>query len=394
MTTATPIDRLRAALLADEAAQLRLAPLADTATFLDAITAYAAELGLPITRDAFAAGLARAATPQMEQELPALRLAEAPPRHWLPVELKPYQGAIVIEWLHFAGLPLTDPFFEETWRKVRLLPFNRLMRTATPLSAIEPFVEAPPPDGLVFHMSRCGSTLVGQMLGAAPDHIVLAEPPVLDTVIQLVGLGQVSPAAIRAMAGALTRDRGGDARHRFIKLDAWHALVLPLLRGIWPGTPWTFLYRDPVEVLVSQQRRPGMHCRPGVLPLEAYGVDPAEGAAAEDYPAWILGQICSAAADAVDGDCLLLNYDQLPAALTDALLPHFGVAPDAASLDKIVAAGGRYSKAPGQAFTGDSAAKQREASPALRAAAAPLLATHARIEELRLAAKTPSEPVA
>ncbi|MBL8649781.1 MAG: hypothetical protein JNL35_05185 [Sphingopyxis sp.] len=390
MTIATPIDRLRAALLADEAAQLRLAPIADTAAFLDAIAAYAAGLGLPITRDAFAAGLARAATPQMMQELPALRLADAPPRQWLPVELKDFQGTIVVEWLHFAGLPLTDPFFDDTWRKVQILPFNRLMRCATPLAAIDAFADAPAPDGLVFHMSRCGSTLAGQMLGADPGHIVAAEPPVVDTVIQLVGMGHLPPSTIHAMAAAVMRDRLGQARHRFIKVDAWHALVLPLLRGVWPDTPWTFLYRDPVEVLVSQQRRPGMHCRPGVLPLQAYGVDPAEGAAADDYAAWILGRICTGALAGIDDACLLVNYDQLPAALTDAILPHFGVAPGAAALERIAAAGQRYSKAPDRAFTGDSDAKQRAASPELRAAAAPLLATYAQLEERRLAAHAES----
>ena len=394
MTTATPIDLLRAALLADEAAQLGLAPIADTAVFLDAITAYAVGLGLPIARDAFAAGLARAATPQMLRELPALRLTDAPPRHWLPVELKDFQGAIVVEWLHFAGLPLTDPFFDDTWRKAQILPFNRLMRCATPLSALEPFADAPAPDGLVYHMSRCGSTLAGQMLGAAPGHIVVAEPPVLDTMIQLVGRGTLPPVMIRAMAGALTRDRDGQARHRFLKLDAWHCFVLPLLRRVWPDTPWTFLYRDPVEVLVSQQRRPGMHCRPGVLPLDAYGIDAAEGAASDHYAAWILDRICRSAVDAIDEDCLPLNYDQLPGALTDALLPHFGVGPDAAAFEQIVAAGGRYSKAPTQVFTGDSEAKQREASPELRAAAAPLLATYARLEERRIAATAPSESMA
>ncbi|HMO76236.1 MAG TPA: hypothetical protein PKD99_10960 [Sphingopyxis sp.] len=383
MTTATPIERLRAALLADEAAQLRLAPLADAGAFLDAIAAHAAALGLPISREIFAAGLARAATPQMRQQLPALILTEAPPRHWLPVDLKRHQGQILVEWEHFAGLPLTDPFFEETMRRVRSLPFNALMRIATPLAALEPFAAAPAPDGLVFHMSRCGSTLVGQMLGAIPEHIVVAEPPALDTMIRLAGRGQVPPAMVRAMAGALTRDRSGMTRHRFVKLDAWHAFVLPMLRGVWPDTPWTFLYRDPVEVLVSQHRRPGLHCRPGVLPLDAYGVDAS--AASGDYAAWILDGICRAALGAIDDRCLPLDYRQLPDALIDAMLPHFGVVPDAAELERIRAAGGRYSKAPGRAFTGDSEAKQQAASPALRAAAAPLLATYARLQEKRQA---------
>lgn len=385
MTMTAPIDRLRAALLADEAAQLNLASLADTGMFLDAITAYAARTGVAIGRETFAVGLARAATPQADLQLPALRLAAAPPRQWLPVELKRHDGAIVVEWLHFAGAPLTDSFFEETIRRVRARPFNRLMRCATPLSALEAFSDAPTPDGLVFHMSRCGSTLVGQMLAAVPDHVVVSEPPILDTMIQLAGRAAVSPLMVRAMAGALTRDRSDGVRHRFIKLDAWHAFALPMLRAIWPETPWIFLYRDPIEVLVSQRRRPGMHVRPGVLPLEAYGIDPADAVGAGDYAIWILDRICNAALEAVDDACLLVNYRQLPGALTEGILPHFRVMPDADARAAIDAAGGRYSKAPGQIFTGDSEMKQREASDDLRGAAAALITTFNRIEAKRAA---------
>jgi hypothetical protein len=36
------------------------------------------------------------------------------------------------------------------------------------------------PDGFVFHMSRCGSTLVAQMLAVVPDHVVVSEAEPLD----------------------------------------------------------------------------------------------------------------------------------------------------------------------------------------------------------------------
>lgn len=383
MSEPPPIDRLRAALLADEAAQLALAPLDDLGAFLDAIAAYASGLGLPLSREAFAVGLARAATPQADLALPALRTTNAPPRHWLPVELKRHQGQVVVEWLHFAGQPLSESFFEESVRRVRTLPFNRLMRCATPLSALDEFADAPPPDGLVFHMSRCGSTLVGQMLGAVPENIVLSEPPLLDTMIRLAGRGSVRPDAIAKLAGALTRSRDDRAAHRFIKLDAWHAFVLPMLRALWPETPWIFLYRDPIEVLVSQQRRGGLHVRPGVLPLDAYGVDAAQ--ATGSYPVWILDHICNAALSQPDARRLLVNYSQLPGALMSSILPHFGIALDPAAADAIAAAGTRYSKMPGRNFVADSQAKQREASETLRRSAAPLLDTYARLEAERLA---------
>ena len=43
----------------------------------------------------------------------------------------------------------------------------------------------------------------------------------------------------------------------YIKLDASHNRNHALIRAAFPETPWVFLYRDPVEVLVSQLAKPG-----------------------------------------------------------------------------------------------------------------------------------------
>src|SRR5438874_313448 len=40
------------------------------------------------------------------------------------------------------------------------------------------------PSGLIFHMSRCGSTLVSQMLAALPANIVVSEAPPIDAIVQ------------------------------------------------------------------------------------------------------------------------------------------------------------------------------------------------------------------
>ena len=41
-------------------------------------------------------------------------------------------------------------------------------------AAAEPGID---PTGFIFHLARCGSTLVSQMLAALPEHIVLSEAP-------------------------------------------------------------------------------------------------------------------------------------------------------------------------------------------------------------------------
>ncbi len=126
-------------------------------------------------------------------------------------------------------------------------------------------------------MSRCGSTLLSQMLAALPEHVVLSEAGPLDTVLQLhfrepsvtdeerIGL-------LRAMMSALGQPRTGRERRLFVKLDSWHTLHLPLIRRAFPGVPWIFLFRNPVEVLVSHRRLRGGQALPGVLPPELFGL--------------------------------------------------------------------------------------------------------------------------
>jgi len=63
-------------------------------------------------------------------------------------------------------------------RKTLNTPFNQLFCDRTPLAALGDYAASNPgiaPDGFIFHVSRCGSTLVSQMLAALPDSIVLSE---------------------------------------------------------------------------------------------------------------------------------------------------------------------------------------------------------------------------
>lgn len=382
---ADAITRLRDLLLANEPEQLAIASIVEPERFALAAVALAARHGLALeSADLLSRlqpdilGLDRFGAAQ-------LMLDQAPPRHWLPTAIIGGPAGILVEWLHFAAAPLDLPFFEDSLRSARALPFNRLMRCTTPLSALAAFDDMPPPDGLVFHMSRCGSTLVSQMLASLPHSIAISEAPPLDAVIQLAARGQVPPAVVRQMVAALTRDRDGAARYRFVKLDSWHSLALPMLRRLFPDTPWVFLHRDPVEVMVSQQGMPGFHAVPGMIPLDAFGIDCPGGIGDDDYLGWMLGRICDAAADGLAlGGGIAVNYRDLPHAVEQRILPHFGIALDVQAREALVAAGSRNAKRPDTRFTADAATKQQAASPQLRAIAARHIAPAcARLEERR-----------
>ena len=244
-------------------------------------------------------------------------------------------------------------------------------------------------------MSRCGSTLVSQMLAAAAHNIVVSEAAPIDTVALLSRTQPPLPddqpvKLLRAMIAAFGRRRGGNERHYVLKLDAWHALALPLFRRAFPGVPWLFLYRAPADVLVSQMRERGPQLTPEIVHPSLYGIDTGPFMTEEQYCARALNCICQTAVDNSDDvHGLFVNYRTLPEAIWSRILPHFGIAPDDDARAAMQRAAGRDTKAPGRPFAGDSESKSREASAAIRAAAAQHLdAVYGKLEAL--AARPPA----
>lgn len=356
---------------ADEVLQAELAALRDPVAFVARMVERADARGIVLDPAHFAPYFAPDPLGLHRFQPPLVGGHGWPPRGWLPTGFFGGEGGTALAWLWFGSDPLNRPFFEMSEADVRDLPFNRLFRYGMALDDLvsEAPDTAPLPDGFVFHMSRCGSTLVARMLAAVDDQVVVSEPPILDAVVQFALAGQMSVATLRAIVLALTRDRSGTTRRRFVKLFHWHALALPLFRAAFPDVPCIFLCRDPVEVLVSQRRSPGYQ---PVMPMVAMAlpgveIDPAlEG---EPYAAWLLDRICRAALDAVP-PVRCVSYPTLPGALFDTILPHFGVALTADEHAAMLAVTERDAKAPARAFTGDTGDKQSEATDELRVLAA------------------------
>jgi len=320
---------------------------------------------------------------------PRLSGRAVPPRRWLPVQIAAIPAGPVVDWAWFGPEPLREPFFEDAVRHRLASPFARLFRYRTTLDVLVAQSEAQParpPDGFIFHMSRCGSTLVAQMLAALPQSIVVSEAAAIDTVARLARTGSAhddaaAARALRAIVMTYGRLRAGDERRYVVKLDSWHTLALPLIRRAFPDVPWVFLHRDPVEVLVSQMRQRGTQMLPQMLPPRFYGID-ADGALPdEDYCARVLAAICNAALAhlALGGGCVV-DYSDLPAAVFSTILPHFALTTSAAERTAMQQAATHDAKAPRQTFAADGAVKQREASAAVRRAAARhLAAIHDRL---------------
>jgi hypothetical protein len=285
---------------------------------------------------------------------------------WLPIRVWQQVGERRVDWCWFGDRQLSQPFFGDAVEEALRLPFNLVFRRQTPLSALGQWQQCSPgltPSAFIFHASRCGSTLISQMLAQLSDHIVISEPPPLDTLLRSDLPPAERHAALKGLMSAYGQRRRGEERRLVIKLDAWNIGELALLRECFPDTPWLFVYRDPLEIAVSHLRRPGMHMVPGLIGASVLD-DALPFGGREDFVARRLGRLLQAGLEHCRaGGGVAVNYSELPEAMAGRLAAFFQL--DAAQRRHAFAAVGRHAKQPAQAFAGDSEDKRREASPLL-----------------------------
>ena len=290
---------------------------------------------------------------------------------WTPIRLTWQAGEPVVDWCHTEGVAFDEPFFAETVDRCLRHPFRLLFRHRTDLDALCRAVDDQPglpPAGFVFHMSRCGSTLVARALAAVPAHAVASEPGPLEAVLRAEG-DRRAVRWLRGMVGALGQARRPEQRRFFVKFDAWSTLQLDLVRRAFPDVPWMFLYRDPVEVLVSHARRPGAHVIPGALGPHDVGGD--ESTPRIEYAARVLARICEAAlAHREDPLATFVDYGELAGFVTTDLPGLWSLPLSVDDLARMAAATRLDAKNPVLRFEDDRRSKQALATEQIRAAAA------------------------
>ncbi len=131
-------------------------------------------------------------------------------RGWTPAKIMWRQGQPVVQWRQLGNLRLADPFFDDTL--VRALRSSS-ERKLTPIDALGQLAsDSPgvPLGGLIFHLSRCGSTLLSQLLAVVPSHVVLSEAPLIDELIGAAAPEELRIQWLRWLISALGQRRLGD----------------------------------------------------------------------------------------------------------------------------------------------------------------------------------------
>ena len=224
-----------------------------------------------------------------------------------------------------------------------------------------------PPAGFIFHASRCGSTLISQMLAALPENVVISEASPIDGVLRShlrdPGITEEQRVLwLRWLLNALGQRRHAGEKSLFVKFDCWHALFLPLIQRAFPAVPWIFVYREPVEVLMSHNRQMGGQMIPGVLEPALFGWDaPAVSRMSlGEYGGRVLARLCEAALEqARAGKGRLVNYRQLPEVVWPSLMRYWGADCPEQAPEAVARVCRYHAKNPMLPFVDDTDAKNR-----------------------------------
>lgn len=111
-----------------------------------------------------------------------------PLSNWIPYKLIEKDNNIYFEWIYLGDIKYLDPFFDETISKCRKLDYNskRFRVISTVENLIEWSDELVSVDlkSLVFHVSRCGSTMLSQSLATSSENIMVSEAPIFDEILR------------------------------------------------------------------------------------------------------------------------------------------------------------------------------------------------------------------
>jgi hypothetical protein len=272
---------------------------------------------------------------------------------WTPVRLILRPPEAAIEWCDLRGLRFEEPFFDQTVARWTDRPLVRTSLQELALLDAEPSLD---PIGFVFHMSRCGSTLVSRLLSTLPGMVVAAEPGPINALLEL-DPALVDDAAratvLRLLIRALGRIRAGDETRYVVKLSSWNVRLLPLFRQAFPDVPRIWVHRAPAEVMASILAGPPGWMQLHRFPLKAqylFSLDPAavETMTPEEFCARALASMIESWLAEAGPDALTVDYRTLPEAVWDRVAPFLKLDLDEAAIARMAEEGRYYAKDPGK----------------------------------------------
>jgi len=298
---------------------------------------------------------------------------------WLPVDAAVVDGRPGLWWMEMSDVSLAEPFFQQTVDRAKTQNRPERFTEFDVLLQLEKQLDSVPPTGFIFHSSRCGSTLISNACRAVSNSIVLSEANAIDKLIARFITDADTPIKeslysvfLRGVVHALGQRRTTGAQHLFIKFACCSFAQFERIKRIWPNVPWLFLYRDPVETIVSnlQDVPPWLIDNDRRVLASITKTSPTAIAemSLEELCARTIGSLYSTAYNLANDNSMLLNYNQLSVPVIASVLEFFKVSLATEELAAIARTSEVYAKEPSgaRAFVADSDAKQKLASNLVR----------------------------
>jgi hypothetical protein len=285
-----------------------------------------------------------------------------PLSNWIPYKLVEKDTDVYFEWIYLADKKFADPFFDETIAKCKSHEYNsKLLRVVSTVENLIDWSAALIPVDLksvVFHVSRCGSTMLSQSLATSAENIMISEAPIIDEILRSDNFGlDKKSALLKAVITFLGQKRFPEQKNLILKLDAWHIFNAGYLRSIFPRVPFALLYRNPIEVLKSHQKMIGMHMVPNLLPPSVFGITAKEinEISFQQYGALVLERYFQGFIDFYEADqnVTLLNYNDGMKNVVAKFVSFINVDYSTSELEKMYERLKKHSKNENAIFEGD-----------------------------------------
>ena len=284
--------------------------------------------------------------------------------NWIPHKLLMENNQVLCKWLYISNKRFTEPFFEETIsRSLSNSENSKRYKSVSDLETIiqvSEEIEFVQPSAFIFHVSRCGSTLLSQLLCMDESNIVLSEVPLIDEILRLhFKTNNVrekkTEELLLSVIKLLGQKKTGNEKCLFIKLDSWHICFYKTFRKLFPAVPFIFLYRTPDEVIRSHQKLRGMHSVPEIIEPQVFGFSSNEikDINLDEYLAKVLEcyfrNILSITED--DKKTLLLNYKDGGLSMVQAIKKNSGYDLDDRLINEMKKRNQFHSKHPDKKFS-------------------------------------------
>lgn len=207
------------------------------------------------------------------------------------------------------------------------------------------------PKGLIFHVSRCGSTLFTKALARSPRNLVINQGGplqegfwafVTDQWQHPPQINERNILMLQNLVRLMARRRRPEYEHSFIKFISWNVIYLDLICAAFPNAAVLYLYRDPVEVIanVLQETTAVLRAKGHSQSRELTGLAPQDTANMSnvEYLAHCYANYFNVALDTSRaGGLRLVNYKQLrhAKAFPDILARGFDFRPEESELEQM-----------------------------------------------------------